>query len=177
MRRKVKVQAETRAMVITPGEGSTHDFGRARPSIKVGPAAGSRLLGLLESKLQPGGGFAVPHWHDDFEEIFYVLEGEIEYLLGDTWTQTIAGTTVFVPPGTVHAFRNSSTRPARHLVVGAPAEVMDLIAELVAAPPEESEAIHERHRSHFAHGSPHFPEPFPSTTPTEPLASNVAADR
>ena len=151
------MQAESKARLIGPDEGARQQIGGARPSIKVGPITGSRLHGLLVSELPPGGGFAIAHWHEDFEETFYVLEGEIEYLLGETWHSAIAGTTVFVPPGTVHAFRNRGEEPAKHLVVGAPAELMDLIAELGAADPQQFEAVHERHRSHFAHESPYFP--------------------
>jgi uncharacterized cupin superfamily protein len=31
--------------------------------------------------LPPGGGLQMPHWHEDMDEAFYVLEGEIEFLL------------------------------------------------------------------------------------------------
>ncbi len=32
-----------------------------------------------------GGRFHYPHWHEDPEEAFYVLEGEIDYPTGTTW--------------------------------------------------------------------------------------------
>jgi len=82
--------------------------------IKLGALDGSTQIGLVESELPPGGGFAVPHWHDDLDEVFYVLEGEIEYLLHDSWMPAPAGTTVFVPARTAHAFRNATDHPARH---------------------------------------------------------------
>jgi quercetin dioxygenase-like cupin family protein len=85
------------------------------------------------------------------DEVFYVLDGEIEFLLDGEWHQASAGSTVFVPAGTVHAFRNARDRPARQLVVG-PVEVAELIAELSERPRERWEEVHERHRSHYAHG-------------------------
>jgi uncharacterized cupin superfamily protein len=90
-----------------------------------------------------------PHWHEDLDEVFYVLEGEIEFLLDGSWQRASAGTTVFVPAGMVHAFRNASDQPARQLVVGA-VEVAELIAELGEYPRERWEEVHERHRSHYA---------------------------
>jgi quercetin dioxygenase-like cupin family protein len=41
-----------------------------------------------------------------------VLEGEIEYLLDRAWHRAQAGSTVFIPAGTVHAFRNASGHQA-----------------------------------------------------------------
>jgi len=98
----------SRSASVAPGEGACIDLGLARPMIKLGALDGSTQIGLVESELPPGGGFAVPHWHDDLDEVFYVLEGEIEYLLHDSWMPAPAGTTVFVPARPAHAFRNAT---------------------------------------------------------------------
>ena len=138
--------------LVAPGAGISVELGLGRPTIKIGPPLTTQI-GLVESELPPGGGFPVPHWHEDLYEVFYVLEGEIDYLLGRQWRCAPAGTTVFIPAGTVHAFRNSSGRPARQLVAGPPGAVA-LITELGACPRERWEEVHERHRSHYAHGQP-----------------------
>ena len=142
--------------IIPPGGGRRVRLGMGRPSIKIGLRDGATHVGVFESELPPGGGFRVPHWHDESEEVFYVLDGEIEYLLGDHRHREIPGSTVFVPPGTVHAFRNSTALPASHLVIGS-AELISLVEDLGEVEPDEFEAVHERYRSHFAHSSPHFP--------------------
>ena len=98
--------------------------------------------------LPPSGGFQIPHWHEDMDEVFYVLEGEIEFLLDEQWRRAVAGSTALVPAGMVHTFRNASDRPARQLVVG-PVEIAELIAELDEYPPERWEEVHDRHRSHY----------------------------
>ena len=138
--------------LVAPGAGVSIELGLGRPTIKIGPPL-STQIGLVESELPPGGGFPVPHWHEDLYEVFYVLEGEIDYLLGQQWRCAPAGTTVFIPAGTVHAFRNTSGRPARQLVAGPPGAVA-LIAELGACPRDRWEEVHERHRSHYTHGQP-----------------------
>ncbi len=133
--------------VLDPNQGARIDLGLGSPTVKVGGAL-SGEVGVVEGELPPGGGFQIPHWHEDLDEVFYVLEGEVEFLLGGEWRAATAGTTVFVPAGTVHAFRNASLRPARQLVIG-PAEVAELIADLGECPREQWEAVHERHRSHY----------------------------
>jgi quercetin dioxygenase-like cupin family protein len=138
--------------LVPPGAGALIELGLGRPTIKVGPPV-SAQIGLVESELPPGGGFRIPHWHEDLYEVFYVLEGEIEYLLGRDWRRALAGSTVFIPPGTVHAFRNRSGHPARHLVAGPP-QAVEMITELGARPREQWEDIHERYRSHYAHSHP-----------------------
>jgi uncharacterized cupin superfamily protein len=116
--------------LVEPGAGVSVELGLGRPTIKVG-AALSGQVGVVEGVLPPGRGFQVPHWPEDLGEVFYVLEGEIEFLLDGEWRLPSAASTVFVPAGTVHAFRNASDRPARQLVVG-PVEVAELIAEWVS---------------------------------------------
>jgi len=131
--------------VIPSGDGRALPGGATRPTVKVGPHIGSRLIGLLESDVPPGGGFP-GHVHDEYEEAFYVLDGEIEYLIDDTWVRAAAGATVFVPPGTAHGFRNVGDQPARHLAVSSPAEAMTMIEELVAAP-DDAATTFARYRS------------------------------
>ncbi|MGI8558083.1 MAG: cupin domain-containing protein [Solirubrobacteraceae bacterium] len=140
------------ATLLEPGTGVSIDLGLGCPMIKVGPSL-SGQVGVVEGELPPGGGFQVPHWHEDLDEVFYVLEGEIEFLLDGKWRRAPAGSTVFVPAGSVHAFRNASDRTARQLVAGR-VEVAELIAELGEHPRDQWEAVHERHRSHYAHNQP-----------------------
>ena len=134
-------------MLLEPAAGRRIDLGLGCPTIKVG-AALSHQVGMVEGEVPPGGGFQIPHWHEDLDEVFYVLEGEIAFLLDGSWQRALAGTTVFVPAGMVHAFRNPSDRPARQLVVGR-VEVAELIAELGEYPRERWEEVHKRHRSHY----------------------------
>jgi len=56
---------------------------------------------------EPG---AVPHVHHEHVDGFYVLEGELTFIVGPGREQVRArpGTAVLVPPGVVHAFDNAS---------------------------------------------------------------------
>ena len=76
-----------------------------------------------------------------------LLEGEVEYRLGESWAVALAGSTICVPSGVVHAFRNSSTRLARHLVVHAPVAALALIEEVGRTPQEQWAPLFERYKS------------------------------
>jgi uncharacterized cupin superfamily protein len=111
--------------------------------VKAGREAGHTLVGVFESAMPPGGGFAFAHVHDAYEEGFYVLEGEIEYRLGAVWTPAPVGATIGVPRGVVHDFRNRSPRPARHLVVDA----LDAVEGAGRAGQDQWPGIFGRHHS------------------------------
>jgi quercetin dioxygenase-like cupin family protein len=60
------------------------------------------------------------HTHDDHVDSFYVLEGEVEFLLADGPRRVGPGTLVSVPPGVVHGFANPGPGRARLLNFHAP---------------------------------------------------------
>ena len=68
----------------------------------------------------PRGGGPPPHRHD-FEEMFTILEGEIEVTFRDAKSVVRAGEMVNIPANAPHAFRNRSERPARLLCLCSPA--------------------------------------------------------
>jgi quercetin dioxygenase-like cupin family protein len=55
------------------------------------------------------GALAPRHTHPG-EEVIYILEGELEYQVGDKpWVKVRAGDVLFIPAGIVHAARNRSS--------------------------------------------------------------------
>ncbi len=61
-----------------------------------------------------------PHIHHQEDECFYVLEGEFEFLMEDATVTAEAGTLIFVPGGTLHAFTNVGEEPGRLLTSQTP---------------------------------------------------------
>jgi quercetin dioxygenase-like cupin family protein len=74
---------------------------------------------LIDMHVPPGGG-PPPHRHD-FEEMFTVLDGEIELTFRGVTAVATAGDTINVPANAPHVFRNASERPARLLCLCSPA--------------------------------------------------------
>ena len=62
-----------------------------------------------------------PHVHADEDDSFYILEGELTFVLGGEDVAAPAGTFVLVPPGVEHGFRNDGIEPVRILNIHAPA--------------------------------------------------------
>jgi quercetin dioxygenase-like cupin family protein len=58
----------------------------------------------------PAGSGPGPHVHDEAEEHFVVLEGELDFRVGDLRFTATKGDLVHVPRGVVHAFTVSSSR-------------------------------------------------------------------
>jgi len=83
----------------------------------------------LEAIVTPGGG-PPPHVHSREEEGFYILEGEITFLVGGERIVATAGMSANMPVGTPHSFRNESKKPARMLVTIAPAGMERMLFEV-----------------------------------------------
>jgi quercetin dioxygenase-like cupin family protein len=66
----------------------------------------------LVDMLVPAGGGPPPHRHD-FEEMFTLLEGELEFTFRGKTHTVHAGSTVNVPANAPHAFKNVSDKTAR----------------------------------------------------------------
>lgn len=73
---------------------------------------------LIDMLMPPGGG-PPPHRHD-FEEMFTVLEGEVEITFRGAKMILRAGETANVPANAPHSIRNASERLARVLCLCSP---------------------------------------------------------
>jgi quercetin dioxygenase-like cupin family protein len=99
---------------------------------------------LIDMHVPPGGG-PPPHRHD-FEEMFTVLEGEVELTFRGEHSVARAGETVNVPANAPHAFRNASGQPVRLCICSPPGQenfflaVGEPVATRTEPPPELDEA-------------------------------------
>ena len=76
-----------------------------------------------EFVVEPGTG-PVPHRHSREDESFYVLDGQLEFRMGERGERVIAagpGSFLFAPRGIPHTFKNVGTSRARALVIISPA--------------------------------------------------------
>ena len=77
-------------------------------------------FGLVEHVVPAGFPGPALHVHPEFEETFYVLEGEIAVRVGDEAHEAGPGTVAMVPRGTPHTSPNPGAEPARMLVLVTP---------------------------------------------------------
>lgn len=108
------------------------DVGHA---IFLGPGEGEQIPGphrtlhvkaerseyeVTEMDCGPEFGPVEPHVHDDHTDSFYVLEGEVEFTIGDNTLRAGPGTFVAVPSGVRHGFRIPGPTRARFINIHAP---------------------------------------------------------
>jgi uncharacterized RmlC-like cupin family protein len=75
------------------------------------------------------------HKHD-FDEAFYVLEGELVFQVEDVVITKRAGELAFAPRGVAHTLANHSDAPARYVLVCTPAGFERYFARMNENPPE-----------------------------------------
>ena len=69
------------------------------------------------ARLQPHASFQ-PHYHEDMQEIFVLIRGEVMMEVGEQTVTMRDGDTVIVPPRVVHRMLNASHEVAEYLVFG-----------------------------------------------------------
>lgn len=135
-------------LIVPPGQGRKLITKAQEVTFKATKDQGSSLS-VFEVVVPPG--FDVgAHVHHDAQEFFYVLEGELELLAfeperrtedswhrwtspdGDRIAAATEGAFMFVPPGTPHAFRNASDKPARMLFQCYPSPYHEFYFEEIA---------------------------------------------
>jgi mannose-6-phosphate isomerase-like protein (cupin superfamily) len=104
-----------RPIIVWPGKGhrvgNVEFLARTRDTPRFN-------FGIIE--MAPGRGIE-EHVHENEDDSFYILEGEMTFFLGDETAIAPPGTFVLVPPGVSHGFRNEGRVPARMLNIHAPA--------------------------------------------------------
>ncbi|WBB67573.1 cupin domain-containing protein [Micromonospora sp. WMMD812] len=103
---------------------------------------------LIDMRVPPGGG-PPPHRHD-FEEMFTLLDGAVEFTFRGESTTVRAGETINIPANAPHFFRNSSDQPARMLCMCTPAgqdEYFGRVGDAVDGPTASPPALTDQERT------------------------------
>jgi quercetin dioxygenase-like cupin family protein len=77
-------------------------------------------MDMFELTLDPAGRMPVPHWHENWEEAVYGLEGIVTYTIAGERVDVAPGGSAFVPRGVVHGFGNLTDAPAKCLCILTP---------------------------------------------------------
>ena len=105
-----------KAVVVRPGEG--HRVGNVE---FLARSADTPRFNLAVIEIQAHRGGPPIHAHAAEDDSFYILEGELTFILGDEEVVAGPGTFVLVPPGVPHSFANRGAAVARFVNVHAPA--------------------------------------------------------
>jgi len=139
-------------------------------TVKAGERAPLNILGMPLTMLcearETGGawslfeedvplGMGPPPHHHDWDEAYYILDGEIDFEIDGKAVNAKPGDFNYIPRNTVHAFKGASPTPSRVLIFAAPAHGSEFFRELndeIRNLPEDGAKIPEigeRHGIHF----------------------------
>ncbi|MDR7275226.1 cupin domain-containing protein [Catenuloplanes atrovinosus] len=125
----------TRGLVLGPDEGDPYHWLGTLSITKILGSSTTGNLDVVDHRVPPG--FAARwHVHRDADEVFYLIDGDLEVRCGgDAW-RAGRDSLVFLPRGVPHGFVNSTDGPARILIFCAPAGFGDLIVALGEEAPQ-----------------------------------------
>lgn len=111
--------AQPAPIVREPGAGDRYVVLGDSVTIKASAAETGGALTFFTVETAPGAGPPL-HVHLQEDEYFYVLEGEVEFQVGEQRVTARSGTFLFVPKNQPHTFANLSNRPSKMLVMTTP---------------------------------------------------------
>src|SRR5208337_4624511 len=96
-----KREIRMKQQIIGCGQGQDYDWSNDHIFVKTAASLTDGRVTVVEDTLKPGF-YLPPHYHKEMTEIFYILEGEIEFKLDDETVVATSGMTINVPAKTSH---------------------------------------------------------------------------
>ena len=118
------------AVVLKAREGCTLHLGPIHMVVQEDGTHTRGTLGVAEFEVAPHAPTPPPHIHHAHEEGFYILEGELEFVVGTETVRVGQGAFVMVPTGVAHTFSNPTERPARFLCAITPRRYLSYFEEM-----------------------------------------------
>lgn len=118
-----------KAVALGPGEGDEFSIGQDLVVVKGATEHSGDGFSVVEyvGANQPG---PPPHVHRACEEAWFILDGEVDFMVGGEVIRGRTGSFFLVPRGTSHTFQVVGDRPARWIGVFSPGRYMELIRKL-----------------------------------------------
>ena len=113
---------------IAPGEGTPFWITTDLYVLKLESERTEGASTLFEITVAPQSP-RLPHMHHNENEIYYVLDGEFEFMDDDRTFTAGAGSVVYLRKDRFHYHRNPGDQPARALVLYQPGGIEKFIAE------------------------------------------------
>ena len=105
----------TKTIILTEGQGRVYNCGKMTAIFKADENETNEKYSISEWWVEPNFDGVGAHKHDNNDEVFYVLEGIVSFLVGDEWINAEKGTFLRIPAKTIHNFVNNTTKKAGFL--------------------------------------------------------------
>ena len=120
--------------VVRADEGHTINVIGDLQTVKLTGKDTNGLFTLIEEQNDPGTGIPA-HVHENEDEVFKVIEGEMEITVGGKTTILKAGDLAFGPRGVPHSWRIVGDQKAKVILSVFPSGIEDMFVELSQLPP------------------------------------------
>jgi len=120
--------------IVRENEGRSINVLGDMQTIKLTGKDTNGLFTLIEEHNDPGTGIPL-HVHTNEDEIFKVIEGEMELTVGDKTTILKAGDLAFGPRGIPHSWRIVGDKKAKVILSVFPSGIENMFEELGNIPP------------------------------------------
>lgn len=100
------------AIILAKGDGRVYNCGTMTAIFKADENETNEKYSVSEWWLEPNSTGPGAHSHEENDEVFYMLEGTLTFLVGDTWIDTDPGTFLRIPAKTTHDFKNTTGKKA-----------------------------------------------------------------
>jgi mannose-6-phosphate isomerase-like protein (cupin superfamily) len=108
-------------VVLPPGEGRSYSMGPVRAIFKADGTETRKRYSISEWWLDPYTRGPGAHQHEE-DDVFFVIEGTMSFLVDGTWMDAPKGSFVVVPGGTAHDFENRTDQRAGVLNISVPGD-------------------------------------------------------
>ena len=132
--------ARPQAILSEPQDGERQGIGTIRLTLDD--------IYMAVYELEPGSEPGTPHYHARHSDTFYVLDGELEFVIDGRTVRAKAGTVLAAPRGAIHAFPVAIGGRARFLNLHTPGGFEHYIRELTAMRARGETPTEEFFRSH-----------------------------
>lgn len=118
--------------IVTPEDATViNAFGGVVITLRAEDTGGQ--YSVVDFTVEPNPHSLAQHVHQNFDEIYHVVEGTLSVTVDSEQWNAPAGSSVFIPRGTVHTFTNQGDTPARFVFVMSPGGFERSFDELIAA--------------------------------------------
>ena len=100
------------SIVLPRDGGRVYEMGALRAVFKADEGETAARYCVSEWWLRPNTDGPGAHFHEANDEVFYVLDGRPEILVGEEWVSLDKGAFVLIPRGVMHDFRNTTGETA-----------------------------------------------------------------
>jgi len=120
--------------IVQAGQGQNYDWSNDHVFVKTAQDVTDGRVTVVEDTLKPGFHLA-RHHHKTMTEIFYILEGDVEFKFDDETVMAARGMVINIPPNIWHDVTCASG--GKLITIFSPGGFDQYMAELAALSPEQ----------------------------------------